>query len=164
MRWLGLKSTAILALALSLVTLAASAGPSSAALHLKPVTHATISGAFSATVVQGPGAGKSYDGMLRLTGTAGGYLQGALTVRGSKPIPVIGQLRGRLIGLSFSLGPNKTLAGTGIVGYDLATKTNTIGGTFSGPTDRSLGVWSYTRRVESTGGCTIGIPGGASFC
>src|SRR5690349_14432710 len=119
------RMRAVLCLALSMMALGALAAASAGAATARPkaVLSATIVGGFSATVVQGPDAGKAYAGTLRLKGAPGGYLDGTLTVPGAKPIPVSGQLHGRLIGLSFALGAGRAISGTGIVGYDRARHT-----------------------------------------
>jgi hypothetical protein len=138
---------------------AAAAGGAKTAVH-----SANITGAFSAAVVQGAGPGTSYKGTLRLAGSTGGLLSGTLETAG-KSIAVTGQVHGQLIGLTFTIAPGKTISGTGIVGYDPTTKTNTIGGTFAGPGARSIGVWSYLLpAVNNTGGCVLGIPTGACCC
>jgi hypothetical protein len=155
---------------LIVLALAISVGSATAAESAKPsVVHsARITGAFSATVIGGAGAGTSYKGTLRLAGTRTGLLSGTLRMAGGETIPVSGQLRGELIGLTFAVAPGKTISGTGIVGYDQASRRNTIGGTFAGPGPGSLGVWGYFCPVipfaNGNGGCLVGITAGNGLC
>ena len=149
-----------LALVASIGALAVGATSSIAASgQQRTVTSAVLKLAFTARVVQGPGAGTVYAGDLRLTGSPTGYLKGTLTPTApNRRLAVDGQLHGQLIGLSIALGAGQTLSGTGVVGYNPATKQNTIAGTFSGPGDASLGVWDgHYESQTSAGGCITGI-------
>jgi hypothetical protein len=129
----------------------------------RTVSSGVLKGMFSAKVVSGPGAGTVYAGTLRLAASRTGYLTGTLTLTGSnRRLDVDGQLHGQLVGLSIAVGADQALSGTGVVGYNPATKRNTIGGTFSGPGDASLGVWDYTpsnhyESQTSAGGCIVGV-------
>jgi hypothetical protein len=170
MKHLNLRAAAMLSLVACLVMLAAYAASAGAgAKRQRTVTSGKFVGTFSVTVLQGPEAGKSYTGKLKLTGSRKGRLSGTFAVAGSaKGIPVTGQLHGRLIGLSLAIGPNQTIIGTGVVGYDPATKKNTIGGTASGPSDTAIGVWRYVAGTGILGpgmsptrrtvGCLMGLP------
>ena len=172
MKRLHLRAAAMLSIVACLVMLAAYAASSSGApKRQRTVTSAKLVATFSVTVLQGPEAGKSYTGRLKLTGSRKGRLTGTFALAGTpKAVPVSGQLHGRLIGLSLAIGPNQTITGTGVVGYDPVTKQNTIAGTASGPSDTSIGVWSLVKGTGILGpgsppqhanqfvsGCIIGI-------
>ena len=172
MKYVYLRAACMLSLVACLALLAAYAASSGgAARRQRTVTSAKLVASFSVTVLQGPEAGKSYAGTLRLRGSRKGRLAGTFAAAGvPKAIAVTGQLHGRLIGLSLAVGPSRTITGTGVVGYDPSTKQNTIGGTASGPSDTSIGVWRYVKGTgifgpgpapqhanQLTAGCLIGL-------
>ena len=159
------RVAAILLLTASIVAVAAYAA--SAAAPQRATTSASKrsnvnAGTFTATVLQGPKAGISYKGPLTLSVSRKGYLAGTLAAAGfPHGIPVTGQLHGQLIGLTLEIGPNQTISGVGVIGYNATTKRNTIAGTFSGPSDTSFGTWAiqYIDPVGAPGGCAFGLNG-----
>ena len=163
MHRLKLRAGVTVALAASLVALAVYAGSSTATSSSpRTVKTAKHEWTFAARILQGPSAGKSYSGTLKLTGSSTGYLTGTFASAAfPKPIPVTGQLQGQLIGISLALGSGRTITGTGVVGYDSATRKNTIAGTFSGPGNDSIGVWDTPKTLliatTKSGGCLSGV-------
>ena len=114
---------------------------------------------FTATVLQGPDRGLALTGTLRVQILSSGVITGTLRAKSRLPLPVTGQLKGQLIALYFNLGKDRNIFGTGILGYDRFAKHNVIGGTFTGPSDLSTGVWEvHYLETTAAGGCLLGIP------
>ena len=151
--------TALAALLLLLALLAAARGQAAAVRPARGAAPLLLNGAFTATVVQGPERGLVLTGILRLQVGAHGSLTGTLDRKTREPIRATGQLKGQLIGLYFNLGKGRNIFGTGVLGYDSLQRRNVIGGTFSGPSEPSSGVWDeLVYGVKGPGGCLVGIP------
>lgn len=117
-----------------------------------------LSGPFDATAIVGPDRGLTLRGTLALSiARASGYTTGTLTRPDGPAVTVTGQVKGQLVGLYFALGGGRGIFGSGVIGYDPAGKRNVIGGTFTGPSERTLGSWDYGSGVKGPGGCIVGI-------
>lgn len=123
-----------------------------------------VSFPFSATAVQGPESGKSIKGDLKFKLRSNGAFDGSIEnatgdlAAGQKTIPVSGSMKGQLIGLVVKVGDGKSIFGSGIISYNSSDKSNELGGTFTGPSDTTIGVWrGKLINALPTGGCIEGI-------
>ncbi len=92
-------------------------------------------------IQQGPDAGLTLNGDLRITLDAAGRLQGTLIRESGSPITVTGQIDGQAIHLAFDLGNNAAVLGVGTLQHDISNAQGTAGGLLTGPQPGDSGDW-----------------------
>jgi hypothetical protein len=111
-----------------------------------PTTPATqrCSGAFEATVHQGPDAGLAVSGALQVQIDASGHLSGALVRSDGVQVIASGQTIGQAINMLFDLGNDQQLFGVGTLSTDLHMCQGVGGGPLTGPKPGDSGDWRWT--------------------
>ncbi len=120
-------------------TLAACTRPDSGTVL--PSSRRQSSFQLQARIQQGPSAGLTLNGDLRVTIDSANRLQGTLTRETGSPITVTGQIDGLAIHWSFDLGDNTAVLGVGTLQHDIGNPQGTAGGLLTGPQPGDSGDW-----------------------
>jgi hypothetical protein len=103
-------------------------------------------------IQNGPSAGLTLNGDLRLTLNTAGRLTGALARETGSAITVTGQIDGQAIHLAFDLGHAQVVLGVGTLQHGISNPQGTAGGILTGPQPGDNGNWfgSWTTIATSS--------------
>lgn len=105
-------------------------------------TSQQCTGTFEATVHQGPDAGLSVVGDLKLQIDPSGTITGVVSEKDGTQIVTSGQTIGQAISLLFDVGGGKHIFGVGTLEKDRHECKGVVGGPMSGPRSGDSGDWS----------------------
>ena len=106
-----------------------------------------------ALVVEGPNKDQTFEGLLKVTIERDGAIDKAtLETDEPEPFKVVGNTRGKAIGLRIKLSNSEALALTGVGERDIKSCQGKISGTMAGPEFGDIGVFEIVRRVQPGGG------------
>ncbi len=139
---------------IALVLLLAALVTSACQLAVAPVSPGFCLSAFEAGVRQGPDAGLSLKGFLFMDVASSGNASGVLKTDDGKEIKVTGQVNGHAVNLTFVVGENTYIFGTGSSEQEIYHCNGVWGGPFAGPKPGDIGDWLGKFQIDPTGNQT----------